>query len=89
MFRHCYRLKLAVSVAGNEYDCLTVLGLDFLRIAAVSGIAAVVPRHRIFLIAQMRVHFAFQHLLQHLGMQLLQKLAYIRFCLELAKKLLA
>ena len=33
----------------------------------------------------MGIHFAVKHLLQHLGMQLLfQKLAHIRFCLELA-----
>lgn len=66
------------------YDCRTELCIDFLRIAAVAGIAAVFPRYRILPIAQMCIHFAIQHLLQHFGIQLIQKLTYIRFCLELA-----
>jgi hypothetical protein len=35
----------------------------------------------------MGIHFAFKHLFQYLRMQLLQKLAHIGFCLELAKEL--
>ena len=89
MFRHCYRLKLAVTVTWNRNDRLSMFGLDFLRITAIPGVAGIVPCHRILFIAQMGIHFAFKHLLQHLGMQLFQKLAHIRFCLELAKELLA
>lgn len=64
-----------------------MFGLDFLRITAIPGVAGIVPCHRILFIAQTGIHFAFKHLLQHLGMQLFQKLAHIRFCLELAKEL--
>ena len=64
-----------------------MFGLDFLRITAIPGVTGIVSCHRILFIAQMGIHFAFKHLLQHLGMQLFQKLAHIRFCLELAKEL--
>jgi hypothetical protein len=37
----------------------------------------------------MGIHFTFKHLFQYLGMQLLQELAYIGFCLEPAKEFLA
>ena len=88
MFGHCYRLKLAVTVTGNGYNRFPMFSLDFFRITAIPGVAGVVPCHSILFIAQMGIHFAFKHLLQYLGMQLLQKLAYIGFCLELAKALL-
>ena len=77
MFGHCYRLKLAVTVTWNRNDRLSMFGLDFLRITAIPGVASIVPCHRILFIAQMGIHFAFKHLLQHLGMQLFQKLAHI------------
>ena len=89
MFGDCYRFKLAVTVTRNGNDRFSMFGLDFLRITAIPGVAGIVPCHRILFIAQMGIHFAFKHLLQHLGMQLFQKLAHIRFCLELAKELLA
>ena len=87
MFRHCYRLKLAVTVTWNRNDRLSMFGLDFLRITAISGVASVISYHRILFISQMGIHFTFKHLFQYLGMQLLQKLAHIGFCLELTDKL--
>ena len=77
MFGHCYWLKLAVTVTWNRNDRLSMFGLDFLRITAIPGVAGIVPCYRILFIAQMGIHFAFKHLLQHLGMQLFQKLAHI------------
>lgn len=89
MFGHRYRLKLAVTVTWDGNDRLSMFGLDFLRITAITGVAGVISCHRILFIAQMDIHFAFKHLFQHLGMQLFQELAHIGFCLELAKELLA
>ncbi len=88
MFWHCYRLKLAVTVTWDGNDKLSMFGLDFLRITAIMGVAGVISCHRILFIAHLGIHFAFKHLLQHLGMQLFQELAHIRFCLELAKELI-
>ena len=36
MFGHGYRLKLAVTVTWNGNDGLSMFGLDFLRITAVT-----------------------------------------------------
>ena len=66
-----------------------MFGLNFLRITAIPGVAGIIFFHRILFIVLMGIHFAFKHLLQHLSMQLFQKLAHIRFCLELTKKPLA
>ena len=65
-----------------------MLGLDFLRVLAVTRIPTVVSTYGVFLIAQMGIQLTFKHLFQYLRMQLLQELAYIGFCLELAKELL-
>ena len=89
MFGDCYRFKLAVTVTRNGNDRFSMFGLDFLRITAIAGVAGVISCHRILFIAQMGIHFAFKHLFQYLGMQLLQELAYIGFCLELVKELFA
>ena len=89
MFGDCYRFKLAVTVTRNGNDRFSMFGLDFLRITSITGVTGVISCHRILFMPQMGIHFAFKHLLQHLGMQLFQKLAHIRFCLELAKELLA
>ena len=89
MFRHGYRLKLAVTVTWNGNDRFSMFGLDSLRIAAVALISTVITSYGVLFIPQMDIHFAFKHLLQYLGMQLLQKLAHIGFGLELAKELLA
>ena len=89
MFWHCYRLKLAVMVTWNRNGRRSMFGLDFLRITAIPGVAGVISCHIILFITQMGIHFTFKHLFQYLGMQQLQKLAYIGFCLKLAKELLA
>ena len=88
MFWNCYRFKLAVTVTGNGDDRLSMVGLDFLRITAISGIAGVIIGHGILFISPMGIHFTLEHFLQYLGMQLFKKLAYIGFCLELTNKLL-
>ena len=89
MFWNCYRFKLAVTVTRNGDDRLSMFGLDFLRITAISGIAGVISCHRILLIAQMDIHSPLKHFLQYLGMQLFKKLAHIGCCFEPAKELLA
>ena len=89
MLGDCYRFKLPVAVTRNGDDRLSMSGLNFLRITAIPGVAGVVPCHRILLITQMGIHLTFKHLFQYLRMQLIQKPAHIRFCLELAKELLA
>ena len=87
MFGDCYRFKLAVTVTRNGNDRFSTFGLDFLRITAISGVASVISYHGILFITQMGIHCAFKHLFQYLGMQLLQKLAHIGFCLALTDKL--
>ena len=52
MFRHCYRLKLAVTVTWNRNDRLSMFGLDFLRITAISGVASVISAQRKFLVGK-------------------------------------
>ena len=89
MFGNCYRFKLPVAVTRNGEDRFSMSGPDFLRITAIPGVAGVVSCHRILLITQMGILLTFKHLFQYLRMQLIQKLAHIGFCLELAKELLA
>ncbi|TWJ13266.1 hypothetical protein JN06_02073 [Bacteroides zoogleoformans] len=66
MFGNNYGLELTVTVTGNRYDRFTVFGLDFLGVAAVTGITAVTTGKRILLITQMRIHLTFKHFLQYL-----------------------
>lgn len=65
-----------------------MFGLDFLRVAAVTGITAIMTGNRILLITQLDIFLTFKHFLQYLRVQLLQKLIDISFRLELAKELL-
>ena len=89
MFENNYRFKLSVTVTGNGDDGFTMLGLDFLRVLAATGIATVVSTYGVLLIAKMSIHFSLKHLLQYLCMKLFEELAYIGFGLNLAQKFLA
>ena len=66
MFGNNYGLELTVTVAGNRYDRFTVFGLDFLGVATVTGITAIMTGNRMLLIAQMGIHLTFKHFLQYL-----------------------
>ena len=48
MFGHRYRLKLAVTVTWDGNDRLSMFGLDFLRITAITGVAGVIPATEFF-----------------------------------------
>ena len=45
---------------GEWHDRFTVFSLDFLGVAAVTGITAVMTGNRILLITQMRIHLTFK-----------------------------
>ena len=66
-----------------------MLGLDFLRVLAVTRIPTVVSTYGVFLIAQMGIQLTFKHLFQYLRMQLLQEPDHIGFRFKLALKFLA
>ena len=52
MFGNNYGLEFTVTVMENRYDRFTVFSLDFLGVAAVTGITAVMTGNRILLITQ-------------------------------------
>ena len=66
MFGNNYGIEFTVTVTGNRYDRFTVFSLDFLGVAAVTGITAVMTGNLILLITQMRIHLTFKHFLQYL-----------------------
>ena len=88
VFGNNYGLEFTVTVMENRYDRFTVFSLDFLGIAAVRGITAVMNGNRILLITQMHIHLTFKPFLPSLRVQLFQNLADISFSLELLKELL-
>ena len=83
MLGHCYRLKLTVTITWNRNDNISIFCIDFLGITVIPGIAGIGSCFRIFLITPMGIHFILEYFLQYQGMQLLQKLTGIGFCLEL------
>ena len=66
VFGNNYGIEFTVTVTGNRYDRFTVFSLDFLGVAAVRGITAVMTGNRILLITQMHIHLTFKHFLQYL-----------------------
>lgn len=66
VFGNNYGLEFTVTVMENRYDRFTVFSLDFLGVAAVRGITAVMTGNRILLITQMHIHLTFKHFLQYL-----------------------
>ena len=65
VFGNNYGLEFTATVMENRYDRFTVFSLDFLGVAAVRGITAVMTGNRILLITQMRIHLTFKHVLQY------------------------
>lgn len=75
MLRYGHGLELALTVARYLNNALSVLCLDLLGETAVARVTRVVACRRVLIIAQMRVHLTFEHLLQNLSVKITQKAA--------------